>query len=169
MERNFTAVWFCLVVAISCGDLVAAQTATAQQAPCKNPSYLLQPQEAGYAEAQEFGKFLQNHHVVLHCITHTKIGSNFLGEAKSAAFNTDTGPISVVFFPAPDGAERVTSELRVMHGEYRYTFRTRQHGLLSHEVMRSDGPFHFLIQGAWFMFVFDAGTEQSLRLALLGY
>jgi len=149
-----------------------AQATTGRQAPCPangDTLSLLQPQDPGYREAEEFGRFLQNHQIVLRCITHTTIGSYFLGEAKSAAFQTDVGPISVVFFPAPDGAEHVTSELKVTHGKYRYTFRTRQSSLLHHQVMESDGPFHFMIHGAWFMFTFDSRTEQALRFALLGY
>jgi hypothetical protein len=149
-----------------------AQATTERQAPCPangDTLSLLQPQDPGYHEAEEFGRFLQNHQIVLRCITRTTIGSNFMGEVKSSAFQTDMGPISVVFFPAPDGAERVTSELKVTHGTYRYTFRTRQSGLLDHQVMESDGPFHFMIHGSWFMFTYDSRTEQALRFALLGY
>ena len=162
-----------LLLAGSVASCLATQAqTTGRQAPCfaaGDTSSLLQPQDPGYGEAEEFGRFLQNHHIAVRCITRTTIGSNFLGEAKSAAFQTDVGPISVVFFPAPDGGEHVTSELKVTHGQYRYTFRTKQPGLLDHEVMESDGPFHFMINGSWFMFTFDSRTEQALRFALLGY
>jgi hypothetical protein len=147
-----------------------AQATIGQQAPCpSDPRFLLQPEDPAYREAEEFGRFLQDHRIALRCITHTTIGSYFLGEAKSAAFQTDVGPISVVFFPTPDGAEQVTSELKVTHGKYRYAFRTRQSGLRHHQVMESDAPTHFMISGAWFMLTFDFRTEQALRFALLGY
>jgi hypothetical protein len=147
------------------------ELAASRQAPCPavgDTMSLLQPSDPGYADALEFGKFLENHHIGLRCITRTTIGSNFLGESKSAGFQTELGPISVVFFPMPDGAERVTTELTVSRGHYHYTFRTRQPGLANHEVMDTDAPFHFLIQGRWFIFVIDARAEEPLRLALAG-
>jgi hypothetical protein len=130
---------------------------------------LLQPQDPGYSEAQEFGRFLESHHIGLRCITRTTIASYFLGEPKSAGFQTDLGGLSVAFFPPPDGAERVTTALKVTQGHYRYTFHTRQPGLRSHQVMESDAPLHLLIKGPWFVFTFDPRVEERLRLALAGY
>ena len=147
----------------------AAVAATAEQGPCpvRDSSSLLQPQDPGYSEALEFGQFLQKHHINVRCITRTTF-NYLLGESKAAGFQTDMGTVSVIFFPAPDGAERISTELSVSHGRYRYTFRTKQAGLMAHQVMGLDAPLHFLIQGRWFIFV-DPPTEQSVRLALLDY
>lgn len=158
------------IFAVFIMSLVPAGTAAAatEQAPCRpvrDTSSLLQPQDPGYSEAQEFGQFLQKHHINVRCITRT-IDSNFLGEPKAAGFQTDVGLISVVFFPAPDGAERVTTALSVSHGRYRYTFRTKQAGLMGQQVMLLDAPLHFFIQGRWFILVYPS-SEQPVRLALL--
>ncbi len=150
---------------VPCGTVAAA----AQQAPCPpagNTSSVLQPQDPGYSEALEFGRFLQEHHINLRCITRTKF-NYLLGESKAAGFQTDVGTISVVFFSAPDGAERITTVLKVSQGHYRYTFRTKQPGLRRHQVMDEDSPLHFMIQGGWFIFLVDPRAEQPLRLALL--
>jgi len=167
MTRILVGVLFVAGIVASCLP-AQAQGTTGQQTPCTATS-ALQPQDPGYREAEAFRRFLQSHQIILRCVAHPTIGSDFLGEVKSASFQTDAGPITVVFFPTPDGAEHVTSELKVTHGKYRYTFRTRQSGLLDHQVMEFDAPFHFMISGAWFMITFDARTEQALRFALLGY
>jgi hypothetical protein len=150
--------------------LSRATAAANQQAPCPpagDTLSLLEPQDPGYSEAQEFARFLKSHHIELHCITRTTLGSYFLGEPKSAGFQTDLGPISVAFLPPPDGAERITTVLKVSHGRYRYTFRTKQPGLTDHQVIETDSPLHFLVKGRWFVFV-DSRAEEALRLAFAG-
>ena len=163
-----SAVVAVLVTSFAFGGMIAK---AAPQAPCPPPGdtlSLLQPQDPGYGEALEFGHFLQSHHIGLRCITRTTLGSYFLGEPKSAGFQTDLGPISVSFLPPPDGAERVTTVLTVSRGHYRYTFRTKQPRLTNHQVIDSDAPLHLLVRGPWFIFV-DSRAEEALRLALAGY
>lgn len=155
-----------LVTSLVPGGAVAAPP---QQAPCPPPGdtmSLLQPQDPGYSEALEFGQFLQKHHINLRCITRTTF-NYLLGESKAAGFQTDVGTISVVFFPAPNGAERVTIGLTVSHGLYRYTFRTKQAGLTGRQLIKVDAPLHFMIRGGWFILLVDSRAEQPLRLALL--
>lgn len=164
-----SAILTALVAGFALGVTLAMAAPQAPCPPAGDTMSLLQPQSPGYSEAQEFGRFLESHHISLRCITGTTIGSYFLGETKSAAFQTDLGPVSVVFFPPPYGAERVTITLKVTQGHYRYTFRTRQPGLRGHQVMESDAPFHLLIKGPWFIFTSDPRVEERLRLALAGY
>ena len=167
-----TAIFTALVASFTPDVARGAPAAPAPQATCPPPGdtmSLLQPQDPGYGEAQEFGRFLECHHIGLRCITRTKIPSYLLGEAKSAGFETDLGGLGVAFFPPPYGAERVTTKLTVSRGQYRYTFRTRQTGLRNQEVMKSDAPFHLLVKGPWFIFTFDPRVEERLRLALAGY
>lgn len=152
-----------LVTSLVPGATVAA---LAQQAPCPHTEGLLEPQDPGYSQALEFGRFLQEHHITLRCITRTTFNL-LLGESNAAGFQTDVGTISVVFFPAPDGAERVTTELKVSHGNYRYTFSTKQPGLAGRQVIQGDAPLHFMIRGEWFILLLDPRAEQPLRLALL--
>ena len=175
-KRKFQMTFFCrafafTILTVLVTSLVPDGTlaAPAQQAPCPtvgDTMSLLQSQDPGYAEALEFGRFLQKHHINLRCITRTTF-NYLLGEQKAAGFQTDVGTISVVFFPAPDGAERITIGLTVSHGLYRYTFRTKQAGLAGHQVMVVDSPLHFMIQGGWFILLVDSRAEQPLRLALL--
>jgi hypothetical protein len=146
--------------------LALAPVAAAGEAPSPpvgDTESLLQPHDPGYADAQEFRTFLESHRIGVRRVMRSK-DSNFLGQQAAAAFQTEFGPVSVVFFPKPDGAEHVTTELTMSRGMYRYTFRWREKGLV--ERRASDAPFHFLIHGRWFMFVFDPRTEEPLRMAL---
>jgi len=139
---------------------------TARAAPAEPPCHPLQPSDAGYADAHEFALFLQDHDITVRCISYAKLGSYFLGEPSAASFQTSLGSISVVFFPRPDGAERVTTQLTVSEGHYRYVFRTRQLGLKTRDTVEGDSPLHFLIYGRWFVFVWDPRIEEPLRVAL---
>lgn len=145
--------------------LVLALTTTA--AIAEPPCRALQPSDPGYADAQEFARLLQDHDIAVRCISFAKVGSYFLGERNAAAFQTSLGGINVVFFPDPDGAERITTELTVSKGHYRYVFRRRERGLEGrHDTVEGDAPLHILIYGRWLVFVWDPRIEEPLRIAL---
>ena len=74
--------------------------------PCPPPGdtmSLLQPGDLAYTDAPAVALFLQGHHFSVRCVTRTKF-EGFLGVRRAAAFQTDRGPIAVLFF---EGAERV--------------------------------------------------------------
>jgi hypothetical protein len=147
----------------------AGATPEVRLAPCPGPGDTLslqQPQDPGYREAMEFAEVLQRNHIGLRCITRTKIGSYFFGEPRAAGFQTDLGTVTVVFFPAPNGAERIRTSLTVKGGHYHYTFSTGRWGFGRRQVIDLNAPLLFLIRGRWFVMVTDARAEEPLRLAL---
>jgi hypothetical protein len=132
--------------------------------PCRSipSSAVLQPSDPGYDEAQRFATFLGAHGFDVRCVARSK-SQGFLDNPKAASIQTDAGPIAVVFFPAPDGAERVHIAERPVRGGYAYTFTTRQPGLAARTTWTQDAPARLLRCGTWFVEVWDAGLYDRLN------
>ncbi len=94
------------------------------------------------------------------------MSAGFLGEPRAASYKTDRGNFAVVFFPPPDGAERVPITSEVRGGHYCYTYRTQQPGLGHEQKEDMDGPQRFVVRRRWFIFVWDGVTEWALKRAL---
>jgi hypothetical protein len=129
-------------------------------------SSALSPADPGYAEAVALGHFLETHGrgFKIRLIGRSKFDL-LLGERRSATYVTDHGNFAVLFFPPPDGAERVRITSEVRDGRYDYTFRTHQRGLQREERMVMDGPQRFVVHGSWFILVWDGATEEALKAA----
>jgi hypothetical protein len=146
--------------------------APAEPLPVRAPAAVdtssrLAPSDSGYADAVAFARFLEGRGCGFHVqsIGRSK-SSGFLGEWRSASYRTDHGNFAVVFFPPPDGAERVRITSEVRGGHYFYTFRTHQSGLRRVQKEDHDAPQRFVVHGRWFIFVWDGNTEWALRNAL---
>jgi hypothetical protein len=132
--------------------------------PCRGipSSAVLQPSDPGYDEAQRFATFLGAHGFDVRCVARSK-SQGFLNNPKAASLQTNAGPIAVVFFPPPDGAERVHIAERRVRGRYVYTFTTRQRGLATRTTWTQDAPAQLLQCGTWFVQVWDAGLHNRLN------
>jgi hypothetical protein len=126
----------------------------------------LRPNNPAYADAIELKGILESHHIRVSCIAGTTIGSYFLGDPKSASIATDVGRFDVDFFPAPDGAEKVSYESSGSGRHYHYVFRTNQPGFTRQQVIDPDGPLRIVASGKWFVFVWSAATENAIRRVL---
>lgn len=125
----------------------------------------LQRWDPGYAEARRFADFLTAHGLPPRCVTRSVL-QGLLGEMKAAGFQTDSGPVAVVFFPEPAGAESVHVVERRRGAGYRYTFTTRQPGLLPRTTWDIDTPARLVARGTWFIAVWEDRTEAWLKAAL---
>jgi len=155
------------VMALSAATAPAVAVAAAAGAP--DTSSALAPGDAGYAEAVAFGHLLEGRSCGFHVrrIARSQL-SGFMGEPRAASFITDRGNFAVVFFPAPDGAERVRITSEVRDGHYLYSYRTDQPGLRHVQKEDHDAPQRFVVHGRWLIFVWDGTTEYLLRSALAG-
>ena len=68
--------------------------------------------------------------------------------------------------PEPAGAESVRVVERRRGAGYRYTFTTRQAGLLPRTTWDLDAPARLVARGAWFIAVWEERTEAWLKAAL---
>ena len=139
----------------------------ARARPCEGADSLsvLRRWDPGYAEAGEFAEFLSAHGLPPRCVTRSVL-QGFLGDAKAAGFQTDSGPLAVVFFPEPAGAESVHVVERIRGGRYHYTFTTRQRGLLSRTTWDLDAPARILVRGTWFIVAWEERLESWLRQSI---
>ena len=151
--------------------LLLALTAQAPSRPriCEgiDSTSVLQRWDPGYTEARRFADFLTAHGLPPRCVTRSVL-QGFLGNAKAAGFQTDSGPVAVVFFPEPAGAESVHVTERGRGGHYRYTFTTRQPGLLPRTTWDLDAPARLFASGPWFIVVWEDRLEAWLRSTLGG-
>ena len=132
--------------------------------PCPPPGdtlSLLQPRDSAFADADTFATFLRSHGMVLNCITRTTIEGE-LGVRRAAGFQTDRGPIMVLFFA---GAGRVRVEERRTSRGYHYRFRNAPHPGVRDSI-DTDGPMHFVTHGSWFILAPDAAVAATLRVWL---
>ena len=139
----------------------------ARPRPCDGIDSLsvLQRWDPGYAEARKFAEFLTANGLPPRCVTRSVL-QGFLGDAKAAGFQTDSGPVAVVFFPEPAGAESVHVVERSRGGRYRYTFTTHQPGLLSRTTWDLDAPARILVRGPWFIVTWEERLESWLRQSI---
>lgn len=136
-----------------------------QLCPGIDSTSVLQRWDPGYAEARKFADFLTAHGLPPRCVTRSVL-QGFLGDAKAAGFQTDSGPVAVVFFPEPAGAESVHVVERPRGAGYRYTFTTRQPGLLPRTTWDLDAPARLLARGSWFIVAWEDRMETWLRRSI---
>jgi hypothetical protein len=132
--------------------------------PCPPPGdtmSLLQPGDSAYTDAPAVALFLQRHHFAVHCVTRTKL-EGFLGVRRAAAFQTDRGPIVVLFF---EGAERVRVQQNKTSKGYRYRFQNPPHPGVG-DVQIVDGPLFIVAHARWFIIAPDAQVAATLSRAM---
>jgi len=150
-----------VVVALAVPRSGSAQTVhpwgTNSCPPAADTLSLLQPRDLAYTDAARFAAFLRAHHFVVHCVTRTTLEGT-LGVRAAAAFQTDKGPIAVLFFA---GAERVRVEEHKTSTGYRYRFRDPPHPGVG-EVLDVNGRLHLVIHRAWFIVAPTAEVAAAL-------
>ena len=150
-----------VAVGLIAGPVVFAQTihpwGTSRCPPPGNTSSLLQASDAAYAKAPSFAMLLQARHFIVHCVTRTTLQGT-LGVQSAAGFQTNKGPISVLFF---DGAEQLRVFERKTPKGYRYRFQHAPHPGIG-DVLDVDGPMYFVIRGCWLVVASDADVAATL-------
>jgi hypothetical protein len=131
--------------------------------PAGDTLSLLQPGDSAYLDAPAFAQFLRVHDFDVRCVTRTVL-EGFLGVERAAGFQTDKGPISVIFFA---GADRVRVRERKTPSGYRYTFRNQPHPGVG-DVLDVNGPLYLVAHGDWFIFAPDAQVAAALRRSFAG-
>jgi hypothetical protein len=119
---------------------------------------LLQPQDPAYSAADTFANFLRAHGFAVSCVTRTTT-EGLLGVRKAAAFQTDEGPIAVLFF---SGAAQVIVEGQKTSRGYHYQFRNGPHRGVG-DVLDVDGPLFVAAHGGWFTIAPTAGVAAALQ------
>jgi hypothetical protein len=131
--------------------------------PAGDTASLLQPQGPAYADAATFAVFLRAHDFVVHCVTRTTFEGT-LGVRSAAGFQTDKGPIAVLFFA---GAERVRVQGHKTSRGYRYEFRNPPHPGVG-DVLDVNGPLDLVIHGTWFIIAPSAQVAAALVRDVVG-
>jgi hypothetical protein len=144
---------------------VPVRGAPARAGAVADTSSALTPADSGYVEAQTLARLLEERGIHTRRLSRSKV-AGFMGERRAASYSTDRGNFAVVFFPPPDGAERVRITSEVRDGHYLYTYGTDQPGLRREQREDHDAPQCFVVHGRWFIFVWDGATEWWLRHAL---
>jgi hypothetical protein len=157
---------FILVLNALCSVPSAALSAPSLCSVPRDSMWQLRPTNPAYADAVELKGILEDHHIEVTCVAGTTIAGHFLGDAKSASIATDAGRFDVAFFPAPDGAEKVSYEGSGSGRHYHYIFRTAQPGFQRQQIIDIDGPLRIVARRKWFIFAWNAATEAAIRRAL---
>jgi hypothetical protein len=122
----------------------------------------LKPSDLGYAEAQDFRRFLDEHGFQVQCVIRSTFAS-FVWPWPEAAFLTDRGDLEVRFFPSPDGAERVRiNEAHTGRG-WRYSFPGHSGGGDTLYALRRQ---YFLRNRRWLVVLEDSAVASTLRRLL---
>ncbi len=154
-----------VVAGLAVGRAALAQTVHPWgTSPCPPPGDTmtrLQPGDPAYTDAPAVALFLQAHHFAVHCVTRTKF-EGFFGVRRAAAFQTDQGPIAVLFF---EGAERVRVEQRKTSKGYRYWFQNPPYPGIG-TVENVNGPLYFVARARWFIIAPDAPVAAMIARAV---
>ena len=84
---------------------------------------ILKPTHRAYDEAMEFARVLNSKGIIVNSVHRSKLEIVFQGIDKAAFFRTDNGVLEVIFFPDPEGAEKVTVTEQRKAGRYLYSFQ----------------------------------------------
>ena len=129
--------------------------------PATDTLSLLQPGDSAYTDAPAVSLFLQAHHFTVRCVTRTKF-EGFFGVRRAAAFQTDQGPITVLFF---EGADRARVQQEKTSKGYRYWLQNPPHpGIGAAENV--NGPLYFTARGRWFIIAPDGKVAAALARAI---
>jgi hypothetical protein len=128
-------------------------------------SSVLAPTDAGYSEAMALADLLQRSGIRIAGVRRSKF-AGFLGQPRAASFSSDRGAFAVVFFPEPDGAERVTYEVKRHRARYRYTYHWSEAGSAHAYHEDCDAPQRYLQVGPWFILTWTDSTFSVLQETL---
>jgi hypothetical protein len=129
--------------------------------PATDTLSLLQPGDSAYTDAPAVSLFLKAHHFTVRCVTRTKF-EGFFGVRRAAAFQTDQGPITVLFF---EGADRARVQQEKTAKGYRYWLQNPPHpGIGAAENV--NGPLYFMARGRWFIIAPDGKVAATLARAV---
>jgi hypothetical protein len=120
------------------------------------------PSDPGYAQAQDFRRFLEAHGFLVHCVIRSTFAS-FVWRSPEAAFLTDRADLEVRFFPSPEGAERV--RVREAHTDrgWRYSFPGHSGASDTLYAIRRQ---YFLRYRRWLILLEDSVVAITLRRLL---
>ena len=165
MQRSF-ALAAAVLVAVFLAARPAVPAPAAQRAAARaDTGSVLVPTDSGYADAMAFADLLQRAGIRIAGVARSKL-AGFLGRPGAASFATDRGRFAVVFFPEPDGAERVTWEVKKQGALYRHTFRWNDGAREHTEKMTTDAPQRLLRSGPWFIFTWSDSTYETIQEVL---
>ena len=126
---------------------------------------ILKPRDAVYYEAMEFAGLLNDKGIIVNSVHLSKLNSFFQGIEKAAFFRTENGVLEVVFFPDPEGAEKVTVTEQRKAGRYLYSFQGQPNPRFG-DGFDSPRPMYFLMYRNWFIVLESEDLLNAVKSAL---
>jgi hypothetical protein len=127
---------------------------------------ILKPTDAVYYEAMEFARLLNSKGIIVNSVHRSKLESLFVGGVEKAAFfRTEKGVLEVIFFPDPEGAEKVTVTEQREAGRYLYSFQGQPNPTPG-DGFDSPRPMYFLMHRNWFVVLESEDLLNAVKSAL---
>ena len=127
---------------------------------------ILKATDVAYAEAMDFAHFLNGKGITVKSVHGSKLNGFFRGLDKAAFFRTEKGVVEVIFFPKPNGAEKVRVMERPRGERYLYSFEGQPHPNPPGDTIDASRPMYFLAHRSWFIVLSGKELNDALRRAL---
>jgi hypothetical protein len=160
----------CTMLALCLGGFGIAPQATSfrtMRAYQTKDGSILKPTNSAYAEAMEFVQFLESQGIAVKSVHNSKLNGFFQGLEKAAFFRTDKGIMEVIFFPEPNGAERIRVKEQRRAGRYLYSFEGQPHPNPPGDRMDAGRPIYFLMHRNWFIVINSEELYNAVKRALV--
>jgi len=126
--------------------------------------------DSSFADAETFKEILSKHGFVVRRVFRSTFQSfgRILGTSREAAFETDEGSLEVLFFPAPDGAERVNIKEEKLAKLWQYTFpgHARTDLAQASDTLFATNRQYFVRVRKWFVLTDSYELARKVRQAL---
>jgi hypothetical protein len=148
-----------LLLLIATSNAAVLQGAPQEQ---RNDASLLKPSDSSYPAAMEFASFLNHQNINVRSVHRSKLES-FFPNVTAAFFRTDLGSVEVIFFPEPDGAERVQIEEQRNDGRFSYSYSIRRDPDSGPRIVEATAPQYYIRQKKWLIVTSNKTISDALQ------